>query len=232
MLVSDLFQLSLSYTYLKCVVREELATNPFRRVVFYKDSLRLSFHDQNKIPTWIQTLSWRFHLQSTVYIKEADPLMRAGNDGEHKTALVETLRARTRESQCDYLLFLRIFHGAQRDHYELPLRDADAAATAGAAWHCGLRFGGAVFADTVVHDDSGVGGEHFQLLRDYFLDTAGLFAAEAEDCADLLSWRRAGAGGGCDCVSRTAKRASNIKQNPGFSGAGCAGKAGVVFSGK
>ena len=81
---------------LKCVVREDLVTNPFRRVVFYKDSLRLSFHDQNKIPTWIQTLSWWFHLQSTVYIKEADLLMRAGNDGEHQTALVETLRALTR----------------------------------------------------------------------------------------------------------------------------------------
>ena len=48
----------------------------------FKDSLRLSFHDQNKIPTWIQTLSWQFHLQSTVYIKEADLLMRAGNDAE------------------------------------------------------------------------------------------------------------------------------------------------------
>ena len=123
MLVSDLFQLSLSYTYLKCVVREDLVTNPFRRVIFYNGKnidelregdllmIRETFWNTYEHDDFIKPqkdirvagillhhrcCSGRFHLQSTVYIKEADLLMRAGNDGEHQTALVETLRALTR----------------------------------------------------------------------------------------------------------------------------------------
>ena len=53
-------------------------------------------HRAPVLPVYLRGCSGRFHLQSTVYIKEADLLMRAGNDGEHQTALVETLRALTR----------------------------------------------------------------------------------------------------------------------------------------